>query len=427
MRLTMKERQSLTKVTAERYRRVGKKEKGRILDEFVHATGYHRTYAGSVLRLSAQEIRLRGRVRVKADRTKRSRRKRSRIYGEEVFPALRQIWEIMNYMCGKRLEAVLTEVIAKLEHYGELSLDEETRQKLHHISASTIDRLLRPERKKLQIKGRSGTKPGTLLKHQIPVRTFSEWDEGVPGFLEADLVGHDGGDSGGDYIQSLNAVDVCTGWTETVALRNKAQVWTFHGLQEIRERLPFELLGLDSDNGSEFINDQLFRYCRDEKITFTRSRPYRKNDSCHVEQKNYTAVRQYAGYVRYDTEKELDLLNELYGTLRLYLNFFHPTAKITSKERVGSKVKKRYEKPVTPYQRVLASLPIRKKTKITLKRLYGRLNPAELKRTIERIQEQLWKMTVKKRKKTVPIPKKTQPQNRKQPHFSVKEFISGDA
>ncbi len=178
----------------------------------------------------------------------------------------------MNFMCGKRLVAVLPELVKKLIKDREIKIDQKTEEKLLKISAATIDRVLSSERKKMEMKQRSGTKPGTLLKHQIPIRTYSQWDEGVPGFLEIDLVGHEGGDSHGDFIQSLNCVDVCTGWTETVAIRNKAQVWTFNGLQQIRAKLPFELLGIDSDNGSEFINDQLLRYCRKENRLFRKIR-----------------------------------------------------------------------------------------------------------------------------------------------------------
>lgn len=423
MRLTMKERKAVTRKVSERYRRARKKEKGVILDEFIEITGYNRKYASSVLRVAGTDIWI-GKAVCRGDTKKKGKRGRPRHYGEEVFGVVKQLWEMMNFMCGKRLKAVLPELVRKLRKHGEIEVDKETQRKLLRIGASTIDRMLSGERKKVQLRGRSGTKPGTLLKHQIPVRTFSEWDEGVPGFLEIDLVGHDGGDGSGDYIQSLNCVDICTDWTETVAVRNKAQVWTFNGLREVRERLPFELLGIDSDNGGEFINHHLLRYCKDEKLTFTRSRPYRKNDSCHVEQKNYTAVRQYAGYVRYDTEEELELLNDLYRNLRLYLNFFHPTAKIKSKERVGSKVKKRYHKPLTPYRRVLDSPNIPKETKRKLKRLSGRLNPAELKRTIEKIQDELWKRTLKKRKKTIAIKKKKIPKAPKQPHFCIQEFIA---
>src|SRR5437879_1142595 len=233
------------------------------------------------------------------------------------------------------------------------------------------------------------SRPGTLLKHQIPLRTFSEWDEQQPGFLEIDLVGHDGGVIDSLHAFTLNATDVATGWTVCVALKNKAQVWSFAGLQKIRAKLPFPLLGIDSDNGSEFINESFFRYCQDEKITFTRSRPYRKNDSCFVEQKNYSVVRRAVGYQRCDTDEQLRLLAELYAPLELYTNFFQPSMKLKSKERHGARVTKKYDKARPPYQRVLESSFIDEQTKEQLRQRYELLNPAQLKRQLERWQRKL--------------------------------------
>jgi hypothetical protein len=241
------------------------------------------------------------------------------------------------------------------------------------------------------LRGQARTKPGTLLKHQIPIRTFAEWDEQQPGFGEIDLVGHDGGVGAGDYCQTLDFTDVATTWTETVAVRNKAQARVFEALQKVRKQLPFPLLGLDSDNGSEFINDQLLRYCRQEQITFTRSRPYRKNDNCFVEQKNYSIVRRAVGYARYDTDEQGAILNELYSYLRLYTNFFQPTMKLKSKQRIGSSVKKCYDQALTPYQRVLQSTKVSKAKKQLLRTRYETLNPAALKRKIERLQQRLAK------------------------------------
>ncbi len=370
MGLSMKERQSVTREVAKRYRKAAKKDKGLILNEFIKLTGYNRKYGADVLRIYGKRIYVRGNVCIEAGVKKKVKRNRQKYYDDGVYRVLLKVWKIMNYMCGKRLKCILRELITKLQEYKEIEIDDETKEKLFKISASTIDRLLSTERKRLKIKSRSRTKPGTLLKHQIPIRTFSEWDEKRPGFIEMDLVGHDGGDAGGEYIQSLNNVDICTGWTETFGVRNKAQVWVFDGIEKMREGLPFPLLGIDSDNGSEFINAHLLRYCQDEGITFTRSRPYRKNDSCHVEQKNYTAVRQYVGYLRYDTEEELNILNTLYRYLSLYLNYFHPVMKLKSKERIGSKVKKKYDTPRTPYQRVLNSPDVSDKNKRKLKRIY---------------------------------------------------------
>jgi hypothetical protein len=386
----MKERKAVTKQLATTYNRAPKKEKGKILDTLIDLAGYNRSYAARVLRQRARSKRVR-----KAE--KKTTRCRPRKYGREVLVALRKIWVICDCICGKRLAPYLPEIIPVLERCGELAISEEVRQKLLEISPATVDRLLASVKKQYQLKARSTTKPGTLLKHQIPIRTYSEWDEQRPGFVEVDLVSHEGGDSRGDFIQTLDVTDVHTGWTETKAVKNKAQVWVFEALKEIKEQLPFDLLGIDSDNGSEFINGHLLSFCREQKITFTRSRPYRKNDNCFVEQKNYSVVRKAVGYRRHDTEEELAVLNELYDTLRLYTNFFQPVMKLIEKTRVGSKVKKRYDRARTPFRRVLESSLIAEQTKEELNQEYVALNPVVLQREIMRLQDRLSAVTQSKR------------------------------
>ena len=397
MRLTMKQRQAVTAVTAQRYRQGSKKVKRQILDEFCETTGYSRGYARFVLRNHGRQVWLRGKRVVVGDARRRQQRLKPRYYDEQVVQALSKLWQLLNYLCGKRLVAIMPELIAKLEQFGELRLTPLTKEKLLRISAASIDRLLQPERRKHQLRGRSHTKPGTLLKHQIPIRTFAEWDEQRPGFAEIDLVAHDGGLALGDYCQTLDLTDVCTGWTETEAVPNKAQVWVFEAIQTIRQRLPFPLLGLDSDNGSEFINNDLLRYCQQQRITFTRARPYRKNDNCYVEQKNYSVVRQTVGYQRFDTTAELIVLKQLYATLRLYTNFFQPTMKLKRKERFGSRVQKSYHAPQTPYQRVLACAEVAPADKKKLKRQYQTLNPAALKRELDKYRKELFRLAAKRR------------------------------
>jgi len=390
MPLTMKERQAVTKQLATTYNRAPKKEKGRILDTLIDLAGYNRSYAARVLR---QRERLKRAKPVK----KKTRRHRPRKYDREVLAALRWIWVICDCICGKRLAPYLPEIIPVLERCGELAISKEVRQKLVEISPATIDRLLASVKKQYQLKARSTTKPGTLLKHQIPIRTYSEWDEQRPGFVEVDLVSHEGGDPRGDFIQTLDVTDVHTGWTETRAVKNKAQVWVFEALKEIKGKLPFDLLGIDSDNGSEFINDHLLRFCREHQITFTRSCPYRKNDNCFVEQKNYSVVRKAVGYRRHNTEEELAVLNELYDTLWLYTNFFQPVMKLIEKTRIGSKVKKRYDRARTPFRRVLESSLLAERTKEELKQEYAALNPVELQREMMRLQDRLSAVTQSKR------------------------------
>lgn len=393
----MKQRQAVTAVSVQRYRKARKKVKQQILDEFCATTGYSRGYARFVLRNHGRQIWLAGKQRIVGDVHKRQQRLRPRVYDDEVVKTLVKLWELLNYLCGKRLVAIVPELINKLEQFGELRLAAVTKEKLLRISASSVDRLLKAERRRHQLRARAHTKPGTLLKHQIPIRTFAEWDEQQPGFAEIDLVAHDGGLALGDFCQTLDLTDVCTGWTETQAVPNKAQVWVFEALQTIRARLPFPLRGLDSDNGSEFVNNELLRYCQQERITFTRARPYRKNDNCYVEQKNYSVVRQTVGYQRFDTTAELLLLKQLYLTLRLYTNFFQPTMKLKSKQRSGSRVTKTYEAPQTPYQRVLASPDVAHKDKEKLKRQYKSLNPAALKRDLDKLRKRLFALATAKK------------------------------
>jgi hypothetical protein len=397
MRLTMTERKKATAVVAGRYQKARKKDKGLILDEFVKLTGYSRRYASHVLISHGRRLRINEHCVLQLDVKKTVPRKKPKVYDDAVAKALKEIWYIMDCICGKRLAPALQDVVRRLERFREIRLSEEVRQKLVKISPASIDRLLAKERKRHQIKGRGNTKPGTLLKNQIPIRTFSDWNEQKPGFVEIDLVGHDGGDTHGDFAQTLDVTDVCTTWTETEAVRNKAQVWVFEALKDIRRRMPFPLLGIDSDSGGEFINKHLFRYCQQEKITFTRSRSYRKNDGCFVEQKNYSVVRRAVGYLRYDTEEELITLKELYRYLRLYTNFFQPTMKLIEKTRIGSKVTKKYDKAQTPYRRVLACPDVSEENKRVLRKLYATLNPAQLKRQITRLQQKLYKLNTQKR------------------------------
>jgi hypothetical protein len=384
----MAERKAVTAATRSRYQRASKKEKGKILAEFIELTGYHRVYARSVLRTVERKL-----VREQPGRaqSKSATEKSRKVYDQQVLVALRQIWMILDYICGKRLVAIMPEMIRRLEYWGELKIETEVRAKLLRISAASIDRLLRAERRKHELRGRGRTKPGTLLKKQIPLRTFSEWNEQRPGFVEIDLVGHDGGVVQGDYLFTLDMTDVYSGWTEVQAVQNKAQVWVFAALKQLRARLPFPLHGIDSDNGSEFINADLLEYCQQQRLTFTRSRPYRKNDNCYVEQKNYTMVRRHVGYQRLAGQQQLAFVNELYKHLRLYANYFQPLMKLKHKERHGSQVKKTYDMAQTPYQRLLQSPYLSASSKRRLKAEYARLNPAELKRQIERLQEQLLK------------------------------------
>jgi len=315
-----------------------------------------------------------------------------RVYCGEVVQALEQLWEIYGRICSKRLQPFLPEAIRVLERYQEIELSEETKELLLKISAASIDRCLRPTR--IQTRhGLSTTKPGSLLKNLIPIRTFTEWDDEQPGFMEIDLVAHCGNTTEGQFLCTLTCTDLCTGWTEVTGLLHRSQEAVSEALCRMRQRLPFPLLGIDSDNGGEFINDLLYRYCLDEQITFTRSRPYQKNDQAHVEQKNWSVVRHTLGYDRWETEQELALLESIYDDLRLYINFFQPSLKLIAKKRIGNKTIKRYDTAKTPYQRVLERKDISLAAKARLAHLYVQLNPAELRRRIDQKIAQLWKIS----------------------------------
>lgn len=410
--LTMRQKMAVTGELRDRYQKSKKREKITILNEFTKLTGYNRSYASQILNQSKLlgYVHVAGKT-IKYIRDHKKRRKKKRYYDHDVLIALKKLWEGADFICSKRLTPYLEEYITVLERCGEIKLTHEVREKLLTISPATIDCLLAPVRKRQQFKGRSTTRPGSLLKKNIPIRTYSEWDDRRPGFFEVDLVSHDGGQSRGDFIQSLNFTDIATGWDEMVAVKNKAQRWVFEGIKEIRDRLPFPILGFDSDNGSEFINDELIRYCEREQITFTRARPYRKNDSCYIEQKNWSVIRRTVGYGRYDTEEELRVLNQLYSNLRLYVNFFQPVRKLIQKERFGSRIKKYYDIAQTPYRRVLASSCISEKIKMQLQRLYDKLNPAQLKREISRLQNELYRLNVLKQNRDREIDKSKKTQN----------------
>lgn len=377
--MTKQSKQELLKAVRPRYRKASKREKSRILDEFVAATGYNRKYAIHLLRNGPP-------------RPSQKKRGRRLIYGPDVVAALVQVWEACGHLCGKRLQPFLPDMVKALERHGELKLAPETRSRLLQMSASTIDRRLKRARSKLAYRGRSTTKPGTLLKNAIPIRTFADWDEQIPGFVEMDLVAHCGDSAVGEFLHTLNVVDIETRWTEPIALPNKGQKATFEGIMTMRHRLPFPLLGIDSDSGSEFINHHLYNYCQDEKITFTRARPYNKNDQAHVEQRNWTVVRQVVGYARYESSEALILLNVIYEDLRLFVNFFQPVMKLVSKTRVGSKVRKKYATAQTPFQRALASQDVESFVKEQLQELFLTLNPAELRRRIEANLGKLWRL-----------------------------------
>lgn len=360
-----------------RYLQADRKEKTKILDEFVAVTGLHRKAAIRSLR--------------QQNKPTREYRGRRKTYTGSVVAALAQIWRICGCICGKRLQPILADMVASLERHDELILDEETKALLLTVSPATIDRLLRPY-KTSNRRGKSTTKPGGLLKHQIPIRTFADWDDTQAGFVEIDLVAHCGDTVAGQFVCSLTATDIATGWTECFSLRHRSQIAVYEALNQLRTRLPFPLLGIDSDNDGIFINELMLKYCQTEGITFTRCRPYKKNDQCFVEQKNWSIVRRTIGYHRYESKAAHQLLGEIYAELHLFTNMFQPTFKLKSKKRTGAKVYKEYDKPQTPWQRILdtklLSADNRKYWQVT----YRDTNPAKLRRSIDEKVRQLVKL-----------------------------------
>lgn len=377
--MSQRSKREMIEAIRPRYLKANRTGKEQILDEFVAITGYHRKYAIRVLKHGPKPKGLKKPGRLKK-------------YQGEVVQVLEQVWETYGRICSKRLHPFLPEGVSILERCHELDLSPELKQMLLSMSPATIDRCLRKARFTHPQHGLSTTKPGYLLKKAIPVRTFTRWEDEHPGFLEIDLVAHCGQTTEGIYLNTLTATDLATGWTECLALPNKTQSAVSQAIGELRKNLPFPLLGLDSDNGSEFINATLYSYCVAEQITFTRSRPYQKNDQAHVEQKNWSVVRHTVGYDRLETQQELALLASIYSDLRLYINFFQPVLKLISKERFDAKVIHTYDQATTPFRRVLAldSVPVHIKARLTDQ--YFHLNPVMLRSNIDSKVALLWKI-----------------------------------
>ena len=358
-----------------RYATAGRGEKGRILDEFCEVTGYNRKYA---LRLLNAEL--------PRPREGPPRRRRAR-YGPQALSALAAIWEAAGYPWSIRLKALLPTWLPWARR--RFRLEPWVEKQILRISARQIDRRLQGRKRKIRRRLYGRTKPGTLLKHQIPLRS-ERWEVHEPGYSEVDLVAHSGDSGEGEFIHSLNVTDILTTWVETRAVMGKAQGRVREALEEIRHSLPFRLCGIDSDNGSEFINAHLYRYCRLQGIQFTRGRPYKKDDNAHIEQKNWTHVRKLMGYLRYDTQGALDAMNRLYrNELRLLQNLFLPSVKLLSKRRVGSRQQRRYDAPQTPFERVVDSGKADPRAIAELKSLRERLDPFELSRSVDRQLERI--------------------------------------
>ena len=373
-------RMAYLKSIYKRYRKSTIEEKGEILNEFCKVCGYNRKYAIRLLNAPPPE----------RDKEQRGREK---IYGSAVISILEAIWEASGYLWSQRLKAALPLWLPWARK--RFPLTKEIEKQLLSISPATIDRRLKPKKYRARKRIYGATRPGTLLKHHIPIKTDS-WDVNVPGFFEVDLVSHSGSKAEGEFIHTLDCTDIHTTWTERRAVMGRGQTMVVEAFEEIKEVLPFPLKGIDSDNDSGFINYHLKAFSDRNNVQFTRGRPYKKDDNAHIEQKNWTHVRKIFGYVRYDSFEALKAMNDLYcNELRWFQNFFQPSVKLVRKVRVGSKLKRIYGLPMTPFQRVCSCKEVHPQKVAKLKRLFRSLDPFELSQRIEEKLDRIYQIASK--------------------------------
>lgn len=370
----------------EKYGKASKKEKGRILDEYCRNTGQERKYVIKKFRYKAG---------LKPEGSQRKRRKE--YYDSAVRSVLAKVWIIFDYPCGQRLEPLLKDETKKLRDFGEVTCSDAVLRKLQSITPSTIDAKLAHEKEMLRNKRKYASKKNFLISSKVPTKTSSEQNRGAPGTEQIDCVEHCGVSAAGDYVNTLSVVDIFSGWWEGEAIMGKGQERTLCAINGARKRSPFVWREIHPDNGGNILNIHVYNYAEKHGIAMSRSRPYKKNDNCFVEQKNSTHVRQVVGYLRYDTIREQSIMNDLYrNELRLYKNFFQPVMKLESKERIKGKIHKKQGRAMTPYKRLMGSPKLSKEEKLVLANQYERLNPAELKRNIDAKLSQLYQAHQKK-------------------------------
>jgi len=372
----MNARKQYLEVLGREYQHSDERGRSGLLDEAQKRTGLNRKYL--IRRLNhAPTPKL------------RKRRQRRAKYGAAVVTALVEIWDIFEQPCGQRLVAVLHSELGRLRKLGEIRCSDTVADQLGEISASTIDRLLRREKRVRHLRRNRNPNVQRLIYQKVPVKVAADWDTRELGNVQVDFVAHCGRSTGGDYIHTISAVDIASNWWEGQAIRVRSQQAAKEGLSQMQPRFPFRMRELHPDNDSALVNDLLWDWCQGRRIRLSRSRPYKKNDNAWVEQKNWTHVRKVVGYRRFDTTGELRILNEIYEVLRVYKNFCLPTIRLQGKERIGGKIRRRYESPCTPYQRVLESGEVDGKTKRKLREIYEGLNPAELQRRLTKLRVQL--------------------------------------
>ena len=386
MGLDMRTKKILLEETAKRYCWASKKEKTKIIDEFTATTGYNRKYAIHVLKnkavLHTSAFNNVKKVSVKIINKPRKKRMYNPYYGDDVRHEVIRLWEYSTWLCSKRLVVFIRDNLAYFAE--QFSYSDDLKMKLGKISS-----VLKPEIARCSVKGISTTRPAKNLNQLIPIRTFFDWDERKPGFLELDTVAHCGTSTAGEYINTLTVTDIYSGWTENRALLNKAHRWVKKAIEDTKTKLPFVMKGLHSDNGGEFKNMQVLGWCQENGIDFSRSRPYKKNDNCFVEQKNDSVVRRVIGYYRFEGEQSLRLMQELYEVYGCLVNYFFPSMKIISKERIDKKVIKKYDTAKTPYNRLLESPDVPEKEKAELQRRKAALDLSELLAKVMELQKAL--------------------------------------
>ena len=392
MGLSMQEKNALTEEASRRYRKASKKEKSIILDELTLYLNCNRKYLIHKLANWGKitTVNIQGKtVRLKASQKKRRKGGgRKPVYDEDFTKTLRAIWIFFWYRSGKILAPFMREQINFL--VKPFCISKEVKKLLLAVSPATIDRKLKADKRELAFKGKSGSKPGNMLKKQIPIRTYYADADKKPGFFEIDTVHHCGHSDSGEFCLTLSATDVYSGWIELRPLLNKAHKWVLQEISAVKSSLPFPVLGLDSDNGSEFINSAMLKWCAEENIQFTRTRAYHKNDNCFVEQKNNSCVRNFVGYGRFTSIAERDALASVYISLCPLLNYFMPSFKLIAKIKVGSKSKKIYDKKVlSPYQRLLACADVTDAVKVQMSRQFKSFNPVVLQREVHRAVDTL--------------------------------------